>query len=73
MEMICQTCLTNSERVNMSEVKNITNRLKILYLYKIMLEQTDEQHPITMSEIINQLKLCGISAERKALYQDLEA
>ena len=57
----------------MSEVKNITNRLKILYLYKIMLEQTDEQHPITMSEIINQLKLCGISAERKALYQDLEA
>ncbi len=54
-------------------VKNSFQRLKILYLYKIMLEQTDEQHPITMSEIINQLKLCGISAERKALYQDLEA
>ena len=54
-------------------VKNSFQRLKILYLYKIMLEQTDEQHPITMSEIINQLKLCGISAERKALYQDIEA
>lgn len=53
--------------------KNSIQRLKILYLYKIMLEQTDELHPITMSEIINQLKLCGISAERKALYQDIEA
>lgn len=53
--------------------KNSIQRLKILYLYKIMLEQTDEQHPITMSEIISQLKLCGISAERKALYQDIEA
>ena len=53
--------------------KNSIQRLKILYLYKIMLEQTDEQHPITMNEIISQLNLYGISAERKALYHDIEA
>lgn len=38
-----------------------------------MLEQTDENHYITMSEIINQLELYGISAGRKALYEDIEA
>lgn len=53
--------------------KNSIQRLKILYLYKIMLEQTDENHHITMSEIINQLALYGISAARKALYEDIEA
>lgn len=54
-------------------VKNANQRLKILYLYKILLEQTDEEHSITMPEIIKQLECCGISAGRKALYEDIEA
>lgn len=48
-------------------------RLKILYLYKILLERSDEEHIITMPEIIKQLELYGISAGRKALYDDIEA
>ncbi len=48
-------------------------RLKILYLYKILLERTDELHSISMSEIINALDHYGISAGRKALYEDIEA
>ena len=55
------------------KVKNANNRLKILYLYKIFLDKTDEQHYLTMSDIVNQLKLYGISAGRKALYEDVEA
>ena len=55
------------------KVKNANNRLKILYLYKIFLDKTDEQHYLTMSDIVNQLKLYGISAGRKALYEDIEA
>lgn len=50
-----------------------TQRLKILYLYKILLERSDEEHLITMPEIISQLELYGISAGRKALYDDIEA
>lgn len=58
----------------MSEkIKNANQRLKILYLYKILCEMTDEEHYITMPEIINQLALYGISAARKALYEDIEA
>ncbi len=53
--------------------KSANQRLKILYLYKIMLERTDEEHSISMPEIIAQLELYGISAGRKALYEDIEA
>lgn len=55
------------------KIKNANNRLKILYLYKILWEKTDENHPISMPEIIEELEQCGIFAERKALYQDIEA
>lgn len=54
-------------------VRHANQRLKILYLYKILTEQTDEEHSISMPEIIRQLEECGISAGRKALYEDIEA
>lgn len=54
-------------------VKNANQRLKILYLYKIFLERTDEEHLITMPQIIKLLEGYGISAGRKALYEDIEA
>ena len=56
-----------------NKIKNANQRLKILYLYKILLERSDEEHCITMPEIISQLKLYGITAGRKALYEDIEA
>ncbi len=55
------------------KVKNANQRLKILYLYKILLERTDEEHSISMPEIISQLEGYGITAGRKALYEDIEA
>lgn len=55
------------------KITNGNQRLKILYLYKILLERSDEEHIITMPEIIKQLELYGISAGRKALYDDIEA
>ena len=42
-------------------------KLKLLYLAQYLWEQTDEQHPGTMQEIIAYLASCGISAERKSL------
>lgn len=52
--------------------KGNNQKLKILYLIKILLEKTDETHSITMQEIISALKTYGISAERKSLYSDIE-
>jgi len=45
-------------------------KLKPLYLMKIMLEKTDAQNPITVTEIIAELAEYGIKAERKAIYDD---
>lgn len=53
--------------------KNLQQRLKILYLYKILFEQTDETHYITMPQIIEELKKYGVNAARRALYSDIEA
>ena len=47
-------------------------KLKILYLMKILLEKTDETHSITMSEILESLEAYGVSAERKSIYNDIQ-
>lgn len=47
-------------------------KLKIVYLMKVLLDNTDETHSITMTEIISLLEAYGISAERKSIYDDIE-
>lgn len=54
----------------MSKLPN--QKLKLLYLMKILLERTDETHSITMPEIIEALAAYGVSAERKSIYNDIE-
>lgn len=52
--------------------KSSNQKLKLIYLMKILLERTDETHSITMPEIIEALASYDISAERKSLYNDIE-
>ena len=47
-------------------------RAKLLYLMRILLDKTDEHHPITIAEIITELKIYDITAERKSIYTDFE-
>lgn len=54
----------------MAKVSN--QKSKLLYLMKIFWEKTDEEHPITINELIEELAKAGISAERKSLYRDIE-
>ena len=53
--------------------KSSNQKLKLMYLMKILLEYTDETHSLTMEEIKTKLKLYDISAERKSLYNDIES
>ncbi len=53
--------------------KSSNQKLKLIYLMKILLERTDETHSITMAEIIDALAAYDISAERKSLYSDIES
>lgn len=47
-------------------------KLKLMYLAKILTEQTDEEHTLTVNDMISELAKLGISAERKSIYDDLE-
>lgn len=53
--------------------KSSNQKLKLLYLMKILLEKTDEDHGMTTADIIAALAAQGISAERKSIYDDIEA
>ncbi len=51
--------------------KGTNQKFKLYRLAQIMLEQTDEEHYITMPEIVKALEGCGVTADRKSVYQDL--
>ena len=52
--------------------KSENQKLKLLYLQKIIFENTDEEHGLTLQEIITELERYDIQAERKSLYSDIE-
>lgn len=54
-------------------MKNPHQKLKLLYLMKILLEETDEQHPMSRTQITQRLeKQYGITCDRKTFSDDLE-
>lgn len=53
--------------------KSQNQKLKLIYLARLMQEKTDDEHGLSMSEIISELSLCGVKAERKNIYDDFEA
>ena len=46
--------------------------LKLYYLVQIMLAKTDEEHSLTMPQIIQELGKYDITAERKSIYLDFD-
>lgn len=53
--------------------KGTNQKLKLIRLAQIMLAKTDDEHYITMPEIIAELEKYDITAERKSIYDDLKA
>ncbi len=52
--------------------KGTNQKLKLIYLIRMLLEKTDEVHSVTMQEILEYLSANDITAERKSIYDDLE-
>jgi len=53
--------------------KSSNQKLKVLYLLNIMKELTDDDHGLTLPQILEELAKYGIKAERKSIYGDFEA
>ena len=45
-------------------------KFKFTYLMKVMLEKTDDEHALTMSQIMDELEKYDVTAERKSIYAD---
>ncbi len=54
-------------------MKTEGRKLKALHIQEILLSETDSEHSLNASEIIERLEKRGISAERKSVYSDIEA
>lgn len=53
--------------------KSEKQKLKILYLRDYLLKNSDEEHPVTVKQMIAYLAENDIPAERKAVYADISA
>ncbi len=53
--------------------KSPNQKLKLLYLLQYLGRESDQEHPVTIQQMIDELERCGVSAERKSIYDDLEA
>ena len=51
--------------------KSENQKLRILYLRDFLLKNSDEEHPLSVPEMIEALEKQGIAAERKTIYDDL--
>ncbi len=52
--------------------KSAGQKLKLLYIIKLLTENTDENHPASTTDIIAYLDANGIHSERKSIYDDIE-
>lgn len=53
--------------------KKSNQKLKLMVLRDILEQETDEEHALSLKQIIDMLAAQGIPAERKSLYEDMEA
>ena len=53
--------------------KSANQKLKLLYLCRYLLRRSDEDHPVTVAQMIEYLARQDIAAERKSVYDDMEA
>ena len=52
--------------------KSSNQKLKILYLMRMLLSETDETHMMSVNEIISRLAELDVAVERKTVYDDIE-
>ena len=53
--------------------KSADSKLRLLYLMRYLLRQTDEAHPAGIADMLDELGRYGITANRKTVYDDLES
>lgn len=53
--------------------RSSNQKLKLLYIMDFLLRSSDEEHLVSVPQLISYLEGLGISAEHKSIYDDIEA
>ena len=53
--------------------KSPNQKLKLLVLLRYLMKNSDENHPLTVQDMIDELARHDIAAERKTIYDDIES
>ena len=53
--------------------KSTNQKMKQLFLLKLLWEKSDEEHPVSMGDILHYLESNDIAAERKSIYNDVQS
>lgn len=64
--------LDNSQVKEPQHGKRMNQKLKPYVVMQFLLKYSDENHPMTAFDIIGYLNECGIEAERRSIYRDIE-
>ena len=51
--------------------KSPKQKQKLIYLAKIFMEETDDEHKLSLSQLAQKLEQYGVGSERKSLYDDI--
>ena len=49
-----------------------SRKIKLLKIWDILTQHTDEEHPMSTPVLIQKLAECGIEVDRKILYSDIK-
>ena len=49
-----------------------TSRIKLMKIWEILSQETDEDHPMSTNELLEKLNELGIICTRKTLYNDID-
>ena len=53
--------------------KEAFSKIKLLKIWEILKQDSDENNPLTTNQIIDKLYVSGIGCDRRTLYQDITA
>ena len=51
--------------------KKTDQKMKPFLVYEYLMRNSDENHLVTVNEMVGYLQECGISAERRSIYTDI--
>lgn len=61
------------QRQEEDEVSDNFQKMKMLKLYELLSQETDEEHPMTTNQIIEKLREMNITCDRRTLAKDIDA